>query len=295
MLVATQSKSLPSLFDIVELLTNEEAAKRFILQRKILYAKPLCSACGGPTKRKRDLWACIKKSCAKTISIHHGSFFMHSNLKCNQTLIVTYLWLSKVKVNSIITMTGHSSGTIAAYIKHLNQVVAGDVDEEDCSVGGDQVVVEIDECKIAKRKYHRGHRVEGAWVVGGVERTELRKVFVEVVEDRSAVTLRDIISRRVKPGSIVHTDLWRGYSNLEDFGVTHETVNHSLHFKDPMTGIHTNTIEGTWSGLKHHIPIRNRNRGSVEEHLLTFIWRRQNSSRLWDVFFVALANTHYCE
>src|SRR5271154_6981704 len=288
-----RTKSIPSFYEIAEILTNEDAAEKFLLQRGILYSNSSCLTCEGPTKRKRNLWVCLKKTCAKSISIYHGSFFMHSNLKCHQTLLIAYLWLSNVKVNSIIAITGHSSTTITAYIKHLNQVVASDVDEEECFVGGDQVVVEIDDCKIAKRKHHRGHHVKGAWIVGGVERTEERRVFVEVVKNRSAATLREIIARRVKPGSIIHTDLWRGYSNLEEFSVTHETVNHSLHFKDPITGIHTNTIEGTWSGVKHHIPIRNRNKGSVEEHLLTFVWRRQNLSRLWDAFVMALAETHY--
>jgi hypothetical protein len=32
-------------------------------------------------------------------------------------------------------------------------------------------IVEVDESKFGKRKYHRGHRVEGVWVIGGVERT----------------------------------------------------------------------------------------------------------------------------
>jgi transposase-like protein len=218
---------------------------------------------------------------------------MHSNLKCNQVLLIAYLWLSNVKVNSLITITGHSSKTITAYIKHFNQVVGKDVDEEECCVGSDQVIVEIDECKIARRKYHRGHRVDGAWVVGGVERTEQRRVFIEVVEDRCADTLRDIIARRVRPGSIVHTDLWRGYFNIEDLGVMHETVDHSLHSKDPIAGIHTNTIEGTWSGLKHRIPVRNRNKGSIDEHLLTFIWRMQISYRLLEAFIEAMADTHY--
>jgi hypothetical protein len=42
---------------------------------------------------------------------------------------------------------------------------------EDAVIGGDNIVVEIDGSKLGKRKYHRGHRVEGVWVVGGIERT----------------------------------------------------------------------------------------------------------------------------
>ena len=31
--------------------------------------------------------------------------------------------------------------------------------------------MKIEETKLGKRKYNRGHIVEGAWVFGGVERT----------------------------------------------------------------------------------------------------------------------------
>jgi hypothetical protein len=33
------------------------------------------------------------------------------------------------------------------------------------------MIVEIDESKLGKRKYHRGHRVEVVWVLRMVERT----------------------------------------------------------------------------------------------------------------------------
>ena len=60
-------------------------------------------------------------------------------------------------------------------------------------IGGEGIIVEIDESKFGKRKYNRGHRVEGVWVVGGVEITPERRMFAVSVQDRSADTLRDII------------------------------------------------------------------------------------------------------
>ena len=47
-------------------------------------------------------------------------------------------------------------------------------------VGGD-VIVQVDESKIGKRKYHCGHFVEGQWVFGGIEQG-LRKCLIECAE-----------------------------------------------------------------------------------------------------------------
>jgi hypothetical protein len=38
-------------------------------------------------------------------------------------------------------------------------------------VGEEGVIVEVDETKLGKRKYNRDHRVEGVWIVVGVEKT----------------------------------------------------------------------------------------------------------------------------
>lgn len=163
-------------------------------------------------------------------------------------------------------------------------------------VGGPNVIVELDESKFGKRKYHRGHRVEGVWVIGGVERTDRRGIFTEVVSDRSAETLLDVISRHVIPGSIVYTDLWKGYQGIEErLGLTHITVNHSETYKDPVTGCHTNTIEGTWNGIKLRIPVRNRTNNSITENLMEFIWRRKHIADLWQGLVEAFQKVSYSQ
>jgi hypothetical protein len=160
-------------------------------------------------------------------------------------------------------------------------------------IGGREIKVEIDECKIAKRKYNRGHVIKGAWAFGGVERTSQRGLFVEVVPDRTAQTLSEVIQRRIHPESIILPDCWRGYTQLSNMGFTHMTVNHSKNFLDPITQTHTNGIEATWSAIKRAIAIRNRNKDSVEGKVLTFIWIRQNRENLWDAFITAMASTHF--
>ncbi|KAG2196834.1 hypothetical protein INT46_001751 [Mucor plumbeus] len=57
-------------------------------------------------------------------------------------------------------------------------------------------------------------------------------MFLLPIEERNIDNIDLILKRYVK----------KGYK--------HMTVNHSKNFKDPVTGVHTNTIEGRWNGLK---------------------------------------------
>lgn len=59
-------------------------------------------------------------------------------------------------------------------------------------IGGPGKLVQMDKSKIGKRKYHRGHVVEGQWVFGCIEE-DSRKSFIETVENRTEETLLNLI------------------------------------------------------------------------------------------------------
>ena len=113
------------------------------------------------------------------------------------------------------------------------------------------------------------------------------------VQKRDEETIKDILDKYVEKGSIVHTDCWKGYLNIDELGFEHKTVNHSENFVDPKTGAHTNTIEGLWNGIKLQIASRNRNKDLIESHLFEFIWCKVNKNRLWEAFIEALRSTAY--
>jgi transposase-like protein len=179
-------------------------------------------------------------------------------------------------------------------MKFFRELVVNTLEEDSQMIGGRDIIVEVDESLFGKRKYNRGRIVNGVWVFGGIERTNEKRCFMKVVENRSAETLHELISRHIAPGSIVHTDLWRGYIGIEELNVIHRTVNHSRNFVDPITGVHTNTIEGLWNGVKTQIPARNRNK-KIANHLSEFIWRKKNHDNLWNAFLNALRTTGYFE
>ena len=97
-------------------------------------------------------------------------------------------------------------------------------------IGGNGVEVEIDESKFGKRKYHRGHKVEGQWVFGGRKKYNKHKIFMIPVHNRKATTLLPLIKKWIAPGSIIHSDCWKAYNGLTKMGYTHVTVNQSKEF-----------------------------------------------------------------
>jgi transposase-like protein len=194
----------------------------------------------------------------------------------------------------VMRMIGHSSATIVDYFGHFRQLVVSALDEEDTLIGGPGTVIQVDESKFGKRKNNRGRRVNGAWVIGGVEQNEERKFFVAVVDRRDQETIIDVLSRHVLPGSIVYTDCWRGYVGIEEaLNVSHQTVNHSLYFVDPNTGVHTQSIEAKWAALKQKITLRGRVERILPNYLLEQVWRFKNRLCLWKAFLAALAEVYY--
>ena len=98
-------------------------------------------------------------------------------------------------------------------------------------LGGEGIIVEIDEAKIGKRKFEKGRLITGQWIFGGFER-ETKKFFIECVPDRSVSTLLTVIQKWIKPGTTIISDCWKAYNCLGNKGYKHLTVNHSYNFVD---------------------------------------------------------------
>lgn len=121
-------------------------------------------------------------------------------------------------------------------------------------IGGPDKIVEVDEAKVGKRKYNTGRIIRGQWVFGGIERSS-KKFFIVPVADRRSETLILNIKKHIAPGSIIHSDMWRGYDALRSCeNYEHKTVNHSKNFVDPESGVHTQNIERLWRDMRAKIP-----------------------------------------
>jgi len=164
-------------------------------------------------------------------------------LQIAQITKIIYFWAHRYPQEIVIYETRIGTHAVVHFYNFLREVCSVILQEQSEAIGGPGKFVEIDESKFGKRKYHRGRRVEGVWVFGGIERdSNPPKCLFVPVEDHSAATLIPIIKQWIKPGTTVLSDCWKAYQSLNAEGYIHSTVNHSIEFVSDK-GVHTNTIE----------------------------------------------------
>ena len=102
--------------------------------------------------------------------------------------------------------------------------------------------------------------------------------YMQIVPDRPAQTLLPIIQRYTLPNTTVHSDQWQSYSRVQTLPnvSSYSTVNHSLHFVDPTTGVHTQNVESYWGRVKLKFK---RGKGcqasQLPSYLDEFMWRER--------------------
>lgn len=187
-----------------------------------------------------------------------------------------------------------SERTATDWSSFCREVVVHHVLQNKQPIGGIGKTVEIDESKFGRRKYHRGHAVEGQWVFGGIQR-DTGDCFLVPVDRRDRETLLAVIKDNIRPGTTVISDCWKAYDTLSDEGYTHLTVNHSINFVDPDTGAHTNTIESTWRHVKDSLPSYSRKKEFFGGYLAKFLFVKRCRLTNVDptVEFFRIASTLY--
>ena len=255
-----------------------------VLNKIIGRIPKVCEICGSRANLAHvniPMLVCTWSKCKARKVLFNNTIF--ESLKVDKLVILSILdcWMANCPVMLIPFFINCSTSTVYRVLKLLSSVLPEKYYSGLDKIGGSGIIVEMDESKFGKRKHHRGHRVDGVWVFGGVEKTDKSKIFLKVVRKRNKQLLTELTKKYVQPGSIVHTDCWKGYADVHTIVALHKTVNHSKHFVDPVTKTHTNTIESNWNAVKKTVPGRNRTRRGIGLYLVRFmIIRNEEGDRL---------------
>lgn len=109
------------------------------------------------------------------------------------------------------------------------------------------------------------------------------QVWAQVVPDTAARTLWPLIRRRVRRGSTICSDTWRGYTGIATKGYVHRLVDHSRGYVAyPRSGYHINGLEGFWGYCKRRLAAKGGIRREwLSLYLAEYVWRYNH--RRWPV------------
>ena len=191
----------------------------------------------------------------------------HSRLTHNQSNRLIEHFVAGTPARTAAALIGVNKDTAATFYHRLRIVIAKNLAAEAGDLAGE---VEVDESYFGGvRKGKRGRGAAGKVPVFGLLKRG-GHVFVLPVKDTKPDTLIPIIACKVQPDSVVYTDSFRAYDQLDITDFHHMRINHSKLFADREN--HNKGIENFWNQAKRHL---RRYNGIPRQHFLLFIKERE--------------------
>lgn len=163
-------------------------------------------------------------------------------------LSVLLCFVEQRPANQVAVEYGISYQKVARIFRDVRELLFHQCELEGKKLSGE---IEIDEAYFGgKRKGKRGRAAAGKSVVFGLLERDGR-VYTRMVQTLTAENLMSIIKAKTRKGSVYHTDTFKSYNSLHQFG-KHLKVNHSKEMVSAHHN-HINGIEGFWSYAKHKL------------------------------------------
>jgi transposase len=131
-----------------------------------------------------------------------------------------------------------------------------------------------------KKRGHGNFATDRPPVVGVIGR-DSGLVALQVTHTSSTVELRAVVEAATQPTATVNTDEWRAYNWLTLTQHSHPTVIHNPAQRewardedgDGVREVHTNTIEGFWTGLRNFLrPFRGISKHYLWQYVAVYAW-----------------------
>lgn len=263
--------------EIGKLVSEDRLSLEYLWKKR---GNTVCQSCSSSEFYYHQRWRVRCKGCKKDYWPLQGTRFALLRISPSQ-------WLSLVKLFELSTSARKASQevhlsyktTLRAY-DILRRVLVEELAKTDELLKGE---LEADEAYFGgKRKGKRGRGAGGKTIVYGILERGGR-VSVSIVQDVSAESLMTETVKRVRRGSIVYTDKWRGYDSLMFCGYKHLNIDHRYKFKQGK--VYINGIEGFWAFAKERLI---KHHGISRKKFLFYIkemeWRYNNRGK--DLFEV---------
>jgi hypothetical protein len=179
-------------FEFFKIVIEDNTLIKYLQDHKLILSNKSCDICKKNCKLhfERGLWRCSKvfkskrigrNKCTFTSSIYKNNFFSNARLEPFKVLIFIYNFVHRnFSLERVKSDIGASNQTFCDWSSFCREVCVYISYDSSQLLGGEGIIVEIDEAKFGKRKYNRGRLIEGQWCFGGFERVSKKTFFVPV-------------------------------------------------------------------------------------------------------------------
>ena len=287
---------------------DETGMIKLLSETGVIAQSQTCKFCGGEMHHEKQenswFWVCNRRlngrKCTRgKFSIRDGTFLGKSHLPIQAILWIVWHFvhhLNEEQCKQYTNIGQKNCKTIVKWYAKCREVCSTWIWANKPKLGGFGKIVEMDESHFAGApKFGRGRRLgedpwKGTfkWAFGLVQRGSLDCVLKTVNSSRSRAILLPLINENCEEGTVFCSDGWKAYvklsENIDIADTLHFPVNHSENYVDPVTGAHTQTIEGTWNHCKNFLPAFGLKPELLDSYLSTFMWFRYVKQRKLDRF-----------
>ena len=131
------------------------------ITKKRMKKYPKCGSEKPKIQKSSDVYKCTESLCLHIFNIWRGTVFNMLRTHKRKVLEVLELWIVKASKDIISYATRLDKKTIRCILKKANEILIPQYHDSLNQIGGQNIIVEIDESKFGKRKYNKGHHVKG--------------------------------------------------------------------------------------------------------------------------------------
>lgn len=264
--------------DLIQICSSEERAFHYLFTRKKELIGIYYPSCGHDQFYQMSLKRLRGSRCRRDYHPFQGTALASMRIPYASWPLFIKMFELEVSTRRAGRLTGVSYPTalkafniirrsIVEHLAHHDDLLKGELEADESYFGG-------------KRKGKRGRGSRNKTMVFGIlERGG--KVSASIVTDASAISLMQETVKKVRRGSIVYTDKWRGYNSLRFCGYRHLNIDHRYKFTNGK--VYINGVEGFWSFAKERLI---KHHGISKDKFLLYIkemeWR--NNHRDQEVF-----------
>lgn len=223
-------------------------------------------------------WRCWKQDGAKKHDIRRNvranSCFSYFDVKMTDILLLIMYWYLKCDLENVPYMFEMDIRTASDLFTFCKEMCIIDLIKSSVKIGGKNVYIEVDVCKLGETKYSGDEFSAGKFIMGGIDK-RTKDSFFTVIDRNTRRDFFNAIEEWVLPGSVLLSECWQSYNCYSDEEFIRLCTTKNLTLKNHVISERDKSIAAARSSFEG--PLRKDCDIEIvfDRNLAEYIWRKK--------------------